>query len=335
VAVGRALRALLDGRFAAAKRLIDEALALGQRLRHWEPAADGAIQLFFLRREQGRCTDEEDALRAAVERYPGVSAPWWLVVLDWELGRTGEARAAVERVAADGFTALPRDQFWLFTVCLLAEVSAALPGLEQQATTLYGVLLPYAGRNVVSPGVVVCIGATDRYLGLLAAALSRWDAAAGHFENALAMHERMSARPWVAHTQHDYAVMLLARHRAACPPGRPTCAHRDQARALLRAALHTACELGMAHLVEQINRVPANVSLDAAFPDGLTGREVEVLRLLTRGQTSREIAAELVVSTHTVTRHIANIYAKINAHGRAEAAAYSLRHRLLSADDQT
>ncbi len=54
-----------------------------------------------------------------------------------------------------------------------------------------------------------------------------------------------------------------------------------------------------------------------------------MLRLLAAGRSNQEIAAALVLSPHTVGRHIANIYAKIDVHGRAEATAYVLRHGLL------
>lgn len=64
------------------------------------------------------------------------------------------------------------------------------------------------------------------------------------------------------------------------------------------------------------------------YPDGLTEREVEILRLLAAGRSNREIAEELVLSVRTVERHIANIYAKTGTHGRAAATAYALAHRL-------
>ena len=64
-------------------------------------------------------------------------------------------------------------------------------------------------------------------------------------------------------------------------------------------------------------------------PNGLTAREMEVLRLLAGGQTNQEIAANLVLSARTVERHIANLYRKIAARGRADATAYALRHNLL------
>jgi DNA-binding CsgD family transcriptional regulator len=64
------------------------------------------------------------------------------------------------------------------------------------------------------------------------------------------------------------------------------------------------------------------------YPDGLTTREVEVLRLVAAGRTSRAIAETLVLSLPTVHRHIANIYAKVGVNNRAEATAYALTHGL-------
>ncbi len=61
----------------------------------------------------------------------------------------------------------------------------------------------------------------------------------------------------------------------------------------------------------------------------LTDREAQVLRLLANGRTGKEIAAELTISVPTAQRHIANIYAKIGARGRVEAAAYAFEHRLV------
>ncbi len=60
----------------------------------------------------------------------------------------------------------------------------------------------------------------------------------------------------------------------------------------------------------------------------LTDRETQVLRLLANGRTSKEIAATLSISVPTAQRHIANIYVKIGARGRVEAAAYAFEHGL-------
>lgn len=62
--------------------------------------------------------------------------------------------------------------------------------------------------------------------------------------------------------------------------------------------------------------------------NGLTPREVQVLRQVAAGSTNKEIASELRVAVSTVERHLVNLYTKIGARGRADAIAYALRHRL-------
>jgi DNA-binding NarL/FixJ family response regulator len=66
----------------------------------------------------------------------------------------------------------------------------------------------------------------------------------------------------------------------------------------------------------------------AAAPDGLTPREVDVLRLIATGRTNREIAVDLVISVYTVERHVHNAYAKIGVRNRADATAYVIRQAL-------
>jgi DNA-binding CsgD family transcriptional regulator len=65
-----------------------------------------------------------------------------------------------------------------------------------------------------------------------------------------------------------------------------------------------------------------------ALPNGLSRRELEVLRLVAAGESNSQIARRLGLSTHTVERHIANLYRKIGARGRADATAYALRNGL-------
>jgi DNA-binding NarL/FixJ family response regulator len=64
-------------------------------------------------------------------------------------------------------------------------------------------------------------------------------------------------------------------------------------------------------------------------PAGLTPREVEVLRLLARGLSNKQIAAQLVISPKTVGNHAEHIYAKIATTNRAAAGLFAMRHGLL------
>ena len=61
----------------------------------------------------------------------------------------------------------------------------------------------------------------------------------------------------------------------------------------------------------------------------LSEREAEVLRLLARGNTMKQIAAQLVISYKTVDRHVQNIYTKINVSTRAGATLFAMENRLL------
>ena len=98
-----------------------------------------------------------------------------------------------------------------------------------RAELLYDLLLPYADRCVVIDAPF-CQGSASRPLGLLTTTMGRLDAAARHFEDALAMNTRIGSPLWVAHTQHDYAQTLLRRD----DPG-----DREHALRLLDAALAT------------------------------------------------------------------------------------------------
>jgi DNA-binding NarL/FixJ family response regulator len=64
------------------------------------------------------------------------------------------------------------------------------------------------------------------------------------------------------------------------------------------------------------------------YPDGLTARELEVLRLIAEGATNQQIAAELYISEKTVHNHVSNLLAKTGCANRAEAASYAVRRHL-------
>jgi HD-GYP domain-containing protein (c-di-GMP phosphodiesterase class II) len=74
------------------------------------------------------------------------------------------------------------------------------------------------------------------------------------------------------------------------------------------------------------------VSRRRGGPAGLTRREIEVLRLLARGLSNKEIASRLVISPKTVANHVEHIYAKIDASTRATASLFAMQHGLLPED---
>ena len=162
----------------------------------------------------------------------------------------------------------------------------------------------------------------DHLLGLLAGTTGQLDDASAHFEEALDFCRKAGYRVNLAWTDCDYADVLHQRNQ----PG-----DFEKGNSLLEEALTISQELGMRPMMAR-----AAASLEgmgsrkrtAAYPDGLTKREVEVLCLITLGRSNPQIAQELVISLNTVARHVSNILNKTGTANRAEAAAYCTRHGL-------
>ncbi len=112
-------------------------------------------------------------------------------------------------------------------------------------------------------------------------------------------------------------------HRPALSPHAAAAALRDEARAgrLDQRAVHAVLEALGLHIGTARH----------AWPAGLTEREVEVLRLISRGQPNRAVAQRLGISAKTVGRHVENLYAKIGVSSRAAAALFAMEHDLLGA----
>jgi DNA-binding CsgD family transcriptional regulator len=310
----RIMLALMRGEFPDAERLILKVQPLIVAV-HVDQLS---MQIFTLRRDQGRLALLQPVVSMFLRQH-AVGSIWrpGLALVYLEMDQHDNARAEYEKVAADDFASIPRDGRWLYCMVYLSEVCAAL-GDAARAALLHQLLLPYAGRNIVLGAGIACCGSADRYLGLLCAAMARWPEAQRHFEQALAMNAKIRARVPLAHTQHDYAAMLLARGEAA---------DRERAAALLRASLESAREIGMRALDERVARRLDELSGPSA-PDGLTVREAEVLRLIAIGRSNADIAMALSISLNTVATHVRNILAKTGCANRTEAAAYAMRRGL-------
>jgi predicted ATPase/DNA-binding SARP family transcriptional activator len=242
-----AMLALLEGRFADAEQLIARAGALAERAVGYDAVTFNEVQRFALCREQGRTLESLSGLEQAAEGSwaSGVDASRPLVRCAlasayWELGRQERALRLFEELAADEYAQLNVNNDWLLSASLLAQLAAGA-GDHERADALYRRLAPFDGLNVDTEEVST--GAVSRYLGLLAAVVERFDQAELHFVDALAMNARIGARPWLAHTQEDYARTLLTQ-------GDP--ARRNQAAGLLASAHAAYRELGMNTHAERV-----------------------------------------------------------------------------------
>jgi len=241
-AMWRGLRALLDGR-------LDDVEDHAAEMLRW--AGDdpniafsyGGLQL-DLRRGQGRLEELKPTLLAALEETSSRDVlRAALALLHIELNEPTDARALLEDTVAAGVTGGPKGLAWSATVAALAEVSFRL-GDTQHTQDLRTALAPYTGQLIVVGLGILCLGAADRYLAMLAAASGRQADAERLFDAALALEESVGSAPLASRTRVAHARALLRSGNA------------DQVRHashLLETATETANRLGMVGLVDEID----------------------------------------------------------------------------------
>jgi DNA-binding SARP family transcriptional activator len=259
LATSQASRAMFRGSFEEAERYVEGALELRS---HGHGALGGVddttfhyvthLQTWALRRERGGLAEVRDAIERYAAQHPTFFIFRCMLVSTYsQLDLGNQARQELDRLGADGFSALEVGTEWHFGACLLAEACASL-GDPRHAPRIYEALEPYGEYNVMAHPEF-SLGSAARYLGLAASTMSRWEAAESHFEQALAMNAQMGSPPWLAHSQHDYAAMLLARDEAD---------DRGRARGLVGEAGATYRRLGMRNWAERADemasRLPPN-----------------------------------------------------------------------------
>ncbi|HTU84401.1 MAG TPA: AAA family ATPase [Solirubrobacteraceae bacterium] len=312
--------ALGEGRLEAAEAMAHRSAEAARPLTGRDATGTYGIQMFSLRREQGRLAELAPVIRilAAGEREQGPWRPGFTCLLV-ELGMEAEARRELDRIRQSGLNPF-RETIWVAALTYLTDACAAL-GDQAVASMVYPELAPLAGMNVMIGHLVICYGSADRYLGMLAATLGEWERAEEHFEAALALNHQMEMRTWLAHTEYEYARLLLAQGAA----------ERDRAMTHLSQAAEIAGDIGLVALSSRIAGLgpPPRVG---NLPDGLSAREAQVLGLVARGLSNREIGAELFISEHTAANHIRSILRKTGCANRTEAASYAHRHGLATGD---
>ena len=243
--------ALMEGRYEEAEHMIEETREVGRRAASWNSVVSFRIQLFVLRRAQGRLAELEETIQRSVHEYPALFRfRCALAHLETELGRDREARASVEELAVRDLGHEYVDAEWLFSMALLADPFARHAD-EAGRQKLLALLTPH-GRDYAQAPVEATFGSIARAMGVLAGALGRYDEAEQHFELALDVERQMRARPWLAHVQHAFASMLLERSA----PG-----DAQRATELLAEAVRTYAELGMTTWARRAELAPTSGNL--------------------------------------------------------------------------
>jgi eukaryotic-like serine/threonine-protein kinase len=229
--------ATFQGRFDEAESMLPRAHEVGLRAEGAMADVYQVLQLYSLRREQERLGEIVDQLEGNAGRFASYPVLRCILAQTYvELGRGDEATRLLRALADGGFSALPRNDEWVYSMSILAEVATQLGDVEV-SDELYEQLRPFAHRQSVS-APDACTGSVSRNLGLLAATAGRWDDAVRHLRNGLESNRRTGARPWAARCAVELARVLLAAE-----------GDRDEAVRLVRTALDEARALGMPRLV--------------------------------------------------------------------------------------
>jgi DNA-binding NarL/FixJ family response regulator len=256
---------------------------------HPNRIADGMVRLAELRRRQGMLEEASRLLEAADGH---VLAPLVRAALaldrDDAAAAAHEAQRALRRLPPEGLT----DRAPALEILVRARLATGEREAAQEAADDL--------RAIASSARTAASAAAASFAdGLIAVADGAWESARPSLEDAVDLYARAGGRWEAAQARRELARTLRA------------LGHHEAAEREARAADDALRTLGAR---------PAATDA-AAAPAGLTARELEVLRLVARGRSNQEIAAELVLSIRTVERHIANIYDKIGASGRAARAA--------------
>jgi DNA-binding NarL/FixJ family response regulator len=267
------------------------------------------VQMFMIQRERGALEDVRRFIDGS-ETFEGRWLPA-LLALYTELGVERGVRRALTQLMDRQLTSRPDEAQWPMELVFMIEGALALKDVAA-ARILQPLLEEYAGMNLFSGTLIAVFGSTDRYQARIAALLGDDTTAERHFVAALEMDRRMRSSVHVAETLMHHALFVSARGDAA------------RAHALAQQARDVAGPIGQLRVLRTLETLTP-----AAGPDGLSDREVEVLRLLATGLSNQEIGSRLHISTNTAANHVRSILMKTGSTNRTQAALYAAQRQLV------
>lgn len=207
----RAMRAVMNTELERAEQFAEHALAIDRSRQSPGALIAYEAQLMLIRTAQGRLAEMEPMLRRRVSEFPSlVVMRCGLAACYANLGRTHEARAEFEVLAADNFQGIQRDWNWLGAISM-ASTACAFLNDAARAEILYEMVLPYADRNVTVGWGEACYGSASQVLGALATVNAKYEKAEEHFDKAITDDFAMGARGFAASAQCACAEMLIRR----------------------------------------------------------------------------------------------------------------------------
>jgi DNA-binding CsgD family transcriptional regulator len=272
------------------------------------------VQMYLVQREAGRL----DTVRPMITGEESPAQRWapGLLALYTELGLEQPARRLLWWLL-DRYSDPDRDSGdWPIRLVFMVEAATWLEDLPA-ARRLRPLMAEYTGLNLIGGHFVAVFGSADRYLGQLDSLLDA-GSPEDRFNAAFDLDVRTQAPLHQAETLAVHAAYLRR-------------AGTDMARAqqLAEQARFIAQPRGLRRITGMLARHDPEGRNAQGRPDGLTSREIEVLRLLGAGASNREIAGQLFITENTAANHVRSILMKIGAGNRTQAAIYASNHGLL------
>jgi DNA-binding CsgD family transcriptional regulator len=301
--------AYLGGDFESAERWAELAVRTGGLLGSDTTEGSYGVQMFMIRRETGalqRFSGFVDGSESFAGRWlPGLLALY--TELDCERGMTRALNQLLSRNLGERTEAAR----WPMELMFMVEAALAL-GNREAVHALRPFVACYEGKNVMAGQFVAMFGSADRYLGRIAELNGETDSAEAYFSSALEMDRRMGSVVHVAENLARRALFALAQGST------------EQAGQWVDEARAIAAPIGQTRVVDLLDDM-----MTATGPNGLTEREVEVLRLLAEGLSNRAIGERLYISANTAANHVRSILLKTGAANRTQAAMRAADHELL------
>ena len=269
-----------------------------------QPPAAAFYQQAEVHRLRGEFTAAEEAYRNASqggwEPQPG------LALLRLAQGRIEAADAAIRRVLSVTTDQLQRTK--LLPACIeIMLAGGAIPEARDACRELEEIAERF--------GIGVLSAQAAHARGAVALADGEAQAALGALRHAWQVWQQVEV-PYLA-----------ARVRVLMGLACRALGDEDGGRLELDAARAVFAQLGAAPDLAWIDSLRQRAP--SGRPQGLTPRELQVLRLVAAGKTNKAIATELCVSEKTVDRHVSNIFSKLHVPSRAAATAYAYEHQLI------
>jgi DNA-binding CsgD family transcriptional regulator/tetratricopeptide (TPR) repeat protein len=297
--------AFLRADFTSAERIAEDLLEIGRSFGPDDTDGPYGLQMYMVRRETGAL----EALRPLVEVLPQSQATWepGLLALYTELGLTGQARTMLWKLL-DGIDVSPVRPSpygqWTAVLVFLAEAAVTLRDADA-ARRIRPMLARYSGHLLAAGQFVAVFGPTDAYLAALDSVLGDDESAERLFKQALAQNRALGS------VVHRAAILAAwASHLRFLGDS------SQRFREVQEEARGLAASTGQVRVVRMLDSHNDATGQSA----GLTAREIDVMRLIARGCSNRDIASELRISENTAANHVRSILIKTGAANRTQAA---------------